>query len=603
LPAGAFLITTAIFLPFCLLGVDPNHDGLWLKPGLDVYSAQTLFKDTFSQYGFLTTYLQVGFLWVFGARLLAIKVGTVLMYGVASAFLVAAWRKILPLPLAILAYVFWLLLPYFYGHDSLYIFHPWSSVYSLTFQAISLFCLLQSLQAARPARWAGLCGIAAALAYWCRFPVGTLLSASLLASYVVVSVVQREPVWKSPRLWAFIAMSAAVHLCFLGIISYQGSWHQWIYQNYVYPYNNVIVGTMRRRLWGVISSLFLLYRLFPKAVETYPHFRMSEAIKAVVELGGGLLVLFCLCLRFLPVAPVAEEESPARSRFNALLVSVLTFLAAAALAILCWNTLTWTYFWGFIIPVVTLVATGAVFVNWLRRRQATEGALALLPGFVCGLVSLASWMQYYPVYDHRHVFWAVAPGIGAFLFYVLRLARGRVLPLTIALGTLLVPLAVYKVELGRKNLAAGYVRFDESPVLRGMSIPVEEQDQWASVLAALARYNREHPDTTMVIYGIKAMYATLVPNLTNAHPYYIYFQSHPLPPGLFARREEFIRKFKPLVLAEDWRVTVNGREVSRGDSIHEDGFEYQKNNMIRNFGYRELVKIGETGDVILQPGR
>jgi hypothetical protein len=316
------------------------------------------------------------------------------------------------------------------------------------------------------------------------------------------------------------------------------------------------------------------------------------------------LLFFLLCLRFLPVGKQALEQIPARDKRGALWVSALALLVSGALAIAFWRTFSWLYFWAFIIPVLTLVATAAVLlVSLLRWRQVREVAGALLPGFVCGLVALASWMQYYPVFDPRHVFWAVSPGIGAFLFYVLRLVRGRVLPLSIALGTLLVPLAVYKVDLARKNLASGYVRFDQSPVLRGMYIPIEERDKWASVLAALERYNREHPDTAMVIYGIKAIYATLVPNLTNAHPFYIYFQDHTIPPGLFARREEFIRKFKPLVFAEDWRLTMDGRDLTKPDSVHEYGFEYQKNNMIKNFGYRKLIEIGKTRDVILEPGR
>jgi hypothetical protein len=348
----------------------------------------------------------------------------------------------------------------------------------------------------------------------------------------------------------------------------------------------------------------LLYRIFQGAVAEYPHFRMSEAIKAALELGGGLALFFLLCLRFLPVGEQVLEQNPKREKGGALWVSLLTFLVSGALAIAFWRMFSWLYFWAFIIPVFTLLATAAALVlSLLRWRRVREAAGTLLPGFVCGLVALASWMQYYPLFDHRHVFWAVSPGIGVFLFYVLRMLRGRVLPLSIALGTLLVPLAVEKVNLARKNLTAEYVHFDDWPVLRGMSIPVEEKDQWASVLEALRQYTHEHPDATMVIYGTKAIYATLVPNLTNADPYYIYFQNHTIPPGLFAHREAFIRKVHPLIFTEDSRAKIGGREVSMNDAVHESGYVYQKNNMIENFGYTELVKIGSTGDALLRPGR
>ena len=158
LAAAAFLITTVLFAPFSLRGVDAHHDGLMLKPALDVAAGQTLFKDTFSLYGFLTTQIQVGFLLVFGKKLAVIKLATVLMYGIGSAFMVSAWRRILSLPMTLFAYAIWLLMAYFYSQE--WIFHPWSSVYALAFQAAALYFLIQSVQggAAGPLRralWRG----------------------------------------------------------------------------------------------------------------------------------------------------------------------------------------------------------------------------------------------------------------------------------------------------------------------------------------------------------------------------------------------------------------------------------------------------------------
>ena len=59
LVAGLLAVVLAVLLwPMASLGVDPHHDGIMLKPALDVLSGQVLFRDTFTQYGALTTYLQ-----------------------------------------------------------------------------------------------------------------------------------------------------------------------------------------------------------------------------------------------------------------------------------------------------------------------------------------------------------------------------------------------------------------------------------------------------------------------------------------------------------------------------------------------------------------
>ena len=154
-------------------------------------SGQTLFKDTFSQYGFLTTQMQVGFLGLFGPRLAAIRLGTVLMYGVSAAFLVSAWRMFLSLPMTIFAYAMWLSMAYFYSQE--WIFHPWSSVYALAFQAAALYFLIES--AKRRGRFCsrGCAGRPRCLTYWCRFPVGVFLTASLAAAYVALAWFRESP--------------------------------------------------------------------------------------------------------------------------------------------------------------------------------------------------------------------------------------------------------------------------------------------------------------------------------------------------------------------------------------------------------------------------
>ena len=89
-------------IPFARLGVDLHHDGIMLKPALDVLSGQVLFRDTFMQYGALSCYLQVAALWLHPS-LLAVRLLIVAAYAVTLFFLYAAWRLVLPRSLTVLS--------------------------------------------------------------------------------------------------------------------------------------------------------------------------------------------------------------------------------------------------------------------------------------------------------------------------------------------------------------------------------------------------------------------------------------------------------------------------------------------------------------------
>ena len=58
--------TAALFASFAPLGVDAHHDGLMLKTAMDVQAGQRLFRDTFTQYGPLTTWIHAGALALWG---------------------------------------------------------------------------------------------------------------------------------------------------------------------------------------------------------------------------------------------------------------------------------------------------------------------------------------------------------------------------------------------------------------------------------------------------------------------------------------------------------------------------------------------------------
>ena len=159
LPLLAFTITIAVFLPFARLGIDPYHDGVMLKPALDVFSGQRLFGDTWSHYGALATYIQVFFLWAMGKSLLAVKVGTVLAYGLTASILVIGVAEISALePRGSVARRCVYFLRTFLIILDKQIMLPWSSVYAMVFQALGLLYLLRTIDGSsiyRPIRMRG----------------------------------------------------------------------------------------------------------------------------------------------------------------------------------------------------------------------------------------------------------------------------------------------------------------------------------------------------------------------------------------------------------------------------------------------------------------
>jgi hypothetical protein len=132
-PILCFIFTFLWFGIFACMGVDVHHDGVMLKSATDVANGQVLFRDTFTQYGALTTFIQALALKVFGPYLIVIRLTTVLFYSLSIVLLYYIWRNFMSLSLFWILYALFLVLPAFYA----WTFHPWSSVYALFFMLLA----------------------------------------------------------------------------------------------------------------------------------------------------------------------------------------------------------------------------------------------------------------------------------------------------------------------------------------------------------------------------------------------------------------------------------------------------------------------------------
>lgn len=218
------LIAIAIFafsLPFvyqlAISGFDPHHSGLLYKGALDVANGKILFLETFTQYGALTTYVQALALLIGGKRVTSILFTTALFYAVNYLLLYRISRRFLNRALSVTAVLFTLFLAPFYY----WVFHPWSSVYAITFLMLSLEMLLCFFERKGVSAqiFAGLSGLSAVLSFWFRQPVGLV---SVMAGFLCIgffAVIHRRHADVRRRLlWSLLSFGIGALIALLAVL-------------------------------------------------------------------------------------------------------------------------------------------------------------------------------------------------------------------------------------------------------------------------------------------------------------------------------------------------------------------------------------------------
>jgi len=167
---GLFALVTVLFGAFAPLGIGLHHDGVMLKPALDVAAGQVIFRDTFSQYGAFTTFFQALAVKLFGGELLVIKYQTVLFYALSAVMLDVVYARFLSRFFRGVMLVLFVGLAPFY----LLLMLPWSSVYALFFMLLATEFVLRFEEHNRKVDLF-VAGVAAAFAFGCRQPCGMVL--------------------------------------------------------------------------------------------------------------------------------------------------------------------------------------------------------------------------------------------------------------------------------------------------------------------------------------------------------------------------------------------------------------------------------------------
>ena len=518
-------ILVALLLPLASLGVDPHHDGIMLKPALDVLAGKFLYRDSFTQYGALTTYLQALTL-ALQPTLLAVRLATVGLYAATLFCLYAAWRLILPRSLTVVACVLFILFNPAYEAEPWnyepWMLLPWSSVYALMFQAVGLYALFRVIRGDRLERWGLVLGLACAAAFWCRQPVGVMMTGSLIAIWPALHWTGWVPAQSSKRviLGRILGGFFAVHAVLFGGFALNGALSAWWYQNIAWP---------ARWSQAMVWMDTLVFFAHP-----------AEAVGLV----GLVLALAVprLVKSFRPNLPAAVWAA-----YFVALAGVLIWQHEWLLRVIAMRE----GGWSFVMPLLLVGFAISVLVGAVRQRGAPQSAEYYLSA-AWAAFGLGSLVQYYPMGDSWHMFYALAPVFGLFVFVVWRWS-GRSVPVVTAVFTaLLLPAVYFKVRSIPPVLNRPLVTLAKPALLRGMKVPPEQARYLDQITDTLALVELLHPDMPAALIGNDALYLCFMRNQATPIPYYVTWQ------GLAnqeqnLQRWDYIQRTRPVMILQKAR--------------------------------------------------
>jgi hypothetical protein len=532
------LALMAALMPFARMGVDFHHDGIMLKPALDVLSGQVLFRDTFMQYGALTCYIHALALW-FSPTLWCLKLITVGAYGVTLYFLYASWRFILPISLSVVSCaLYFLFIPCY----EINLFHEywtflvWSSALALMFQSISLYALLRIIRGTGRIGWTIILGMSAAAIYWCRQPVGLIMFFCLGGVAVGLSLVgwQSGQLSKKAILVNFLVGVLIVSAPILLSISLRHAVGEWIYQNYLWPKKWAQMNSLRsiRDMNQALGGPFIL--------RLYVGLKLGALLIALLipslwQVFGSAWSKRALLFYFVGLGSLLIWQ-------HALVLNTLNFRDGG---------------WVLLLAVLVIGQALASIARAITRKLPAVG-MEFCTVSALGAIAAGSLAQFYPLADPWHVAWSLAPSFGLCVYLLWRLV-GRSSSVVLAVLSLSF-LSSYatKIYSAKQFLAQPSVSLTSPGILRGMRVPPAQADTLIRMSAIVSRIENYRPNIPSLMTGNDAIFLCFTKNLTNPSAYFVTWPN--LAPD--AKTEErarasYIEKFRPMMIFSkvDWAAT------------------------------------------------
>ena len=457
-----FAVTLPLVYHFARNGFDPHHSGLMYKSALDVVNGKVLFLETFTQYGALTTWLQALSLLVLGERVNSILFVTALFYAIDFALLYHLARRLLSRGFSLLAVGLTLSLAPFY----FWIFHPWSSVFALTFLLLSLEFTLLSLerQGVCGLVFSALSGFNTALCFWCRQPVGIVTALAALLVPVFLIIVRRAPCERRRYVHMLI-------LCAIGIVL------------------------------GVVALLVPI--ILPGAARDFVHQSLVGMLRFASDRSSadrfGIFGFLGLLLYDLLLSPFEGFELPGLDiLWSVLPLTALVFALVRILAVL------------------------------KQRKQDPQDPLAHqdLIHLAFGIFAVSAWHQYYPVFCYRHWFWGSFLCVPIVIFYLIhgvqkllelprfakyRTSRHRSLALILAVLILFGPNSGYRifsaVRTSMEMQQNGVFDSAYCDHLDGLYLDAEQREHFELFFKCVDDLKKQFPDVNVINGTENGVYA------------------------------------------------------------------------------------------------
>ncbi len=225
-----------------------------------------------------------------------------------------------------------------------------------------------------------------------------------------------------------------------------------------------------------------------------------------------------------------------------------------------------------VLPIALLLGFLVLAYRHLFEATARDSQVARML-IAYSTFAIASWSQYYPVTEARHVFWASMPMIPLMIYWIrsaciLALGwltrRGRwfaMLPMTATLLVLVVlflPPVLKRVEQGGGRLVVFNQKIEEPSVLAGMYDTKDNARLFAQMNQDILALQARYPGTQLITTGVDALYLTFGHYSSNWHPLYVYFDiGVAIYPGYPSNLKAYIRREKPIILSpgEIWPLS------------------------------------------------
>ena len=519
-----FLVCCIFFRSFADKGFDYHHSGVILSPALVVSHGGVLYRDAFSQYGPIPTYIQAGVFRLFDPSLYLLNILDCIINAASIAMLFKLWSKVFSTLVAGTSVALCIVTAYFIRPDMNML--AWPSSFVLFFATVGIFLLFMGFENQSYSRnnWLDfIAGISFGSIFWTRATTGVIVILAVLTLFLFSKA-------RSHFLFVTFGVTAMLVAGFF-FLYLSGSLQGWILQTIEWPQK--WAGT-----FGTRGQSAILRGVF------------VEAPKAGLFV-GVLIVLLKLnrsnCIKYCRV--------------------VVAFVALLGQISLTTNPISNIYFDGFNSLGFGNIRISQNLISWLvidfvlvtlfyellnMYKLKFGGVNGNFGKSILIFVSAGLLVGIYPAPDQGHIWWVLLPAFGPFVYFVQSQfdSPKRVRLFTLAL---VVSIGVPVIASGAENFRqTERVRVTQPPIFARMLEDKQNdlihQEQFAMVQRIQERYG----DRTLLPICEDSGYFAMGKSFQLPDAFYLYWKLNEqisLPGNLLSRsRRSFYRINQPIIL-------------------------------------------------------